>query len=455
MEKRDGHQHEKSSSPAPQIKRPKSKFSFSLSEKQAPYLLIFPALILMVVIALLPVARSFWISIHDVRLNDPNINQIRSSYAINMERYVDTIPLLKREFENEIRKLDEPHKGQLTNIKTELEELITHINTIPSVQERYDEVDELLFDFSHIPQNLRLAKIDEAVVEEFRQTIAQEQANLIELRDQQIIEGNDLLSHVDQLNNSIIEPNFIGLSHYKHYLNESRMWVSLWNTIVFTLSSVALQMVFGLMIALIINTSFKGRGLVRASVLIPWAIPTVVIAMIWRFLYDGQNGIIAKIFASTGVIPDMGYLLSTKTGAMISIIVADTWKTTPFVALLLLAGLLTIPSSLYEAAKVDGASKVQQFFSITLPLMKPAILVALLFRTLDAFRVFDLIYVLTGGGPANSTESISIYAYKVMFGQLNFGAGSALSVIVFICVAIISAIYIKILGSDLIESRGK
>ena len=138
---------------------------------------------------------------------------------------------------------------------------------------------------------------------------------------------------------------------------------------------------------------------------------------------------------------------------MFSVIFADVWKTTPYMALLLLAGLQTISGSLYEAAEVDGANKWQQFWKITLPMLKSAILVALLFRTLDAFRVFDLIFVLTGGGPANSTESISIYAYITLFSQQNFGAGSVLSVIVFACVAIISTLFIKFIGSDLFAGR--
>ncbi|MGZ4031133.1 MAG: carbohydrate ABC transporter permease, partial [Tumebacillaceae bacterium] len=225
---------------------------------------------------------------------------------------------------------------------------------------------------------------------------------------------------------------------------------SLWNTMLFTVISVALELVLGLGIAVLINQQFRGRGLVRAAVLIPWAIPTVVSALMWKFLYDGQNGIVAHLLEKVSLIPNMGWLLTTKFGAMLSVILSDVWKTTPFMALLLFAGLQTIPQSLYEAAEVDGASRVQQFFKITLPLLKSSILVALLFRTLDAVRVFDLVYVLTGGGPANSTETISIYAYKTMFAQMNFGAGSALSVIVFLCVALISIGYIKILGAGLL-----
>src|SRR5699024_1027543 len=178
--------------------------------------------------------------------------------------------------------------------------------------------------------------------------------------------------------------------------------------------------------------AFKGRGFVRASVLIPWAVPTAVAAMMWGFLYDGQSGIVAHYLEVLHIIPGASWLLSTGSGGLFSIILADVWKTTPYMALLLLL-----------------------FFIITLPLLKSSSLVALLFITLDAFRVFDLIYVLTGGRAANSTESISVYAYKVLFAQQNFGEASTLSVNVFLCVAFISFIYVKLIGSDLFEGRTK
>lgn len=258
------------------------------------------------------------------------------------------------------------------------------------------------------------------------------------------------------LQECLIEPNFVGLKYYRIYLTDERMWASLTNTLVFTGISVGVELVLGIAIALLINRQFVGRGLVRASVLIPWALPTAVAALMWKFLFDGQNGVMAKIFAEIGLIPNMGTLLTTKFWSMFAVIFADVWKTTPFMALLILAGLQTIPKSLYEAAEVDGASRIQQFFKITLPMLRTTILVALLFRILDAFRVFDLIYVLTGGGPANATETISVYAYKTMFAQMNFGAGSALAVIVFICIAIISMLFVKLLGRDLIsDGSGK
>jgi multiple sugar transport system permease protein len=154
-----------------------------------------------------------------------------------------------------------------------------------------------------------------------------------------------------------------------------------------------------------------------------------------------------------GLVDKSQNLLLTGPGAMASTILADVWKTTPYMALLLLAGLQNISHSLYEAASIDGASKIQTFFKVTLPLLKPSILVALLFRTLDAFRVFDLIYVLTGGGPGGETETLSIYAYKVMFAQTNFGYGSIIVMIMFLCVAFIAILFVKFLGANLMEKN--
>ena len=170
----------------------------------------------------------------------------------------------------------------------------------------------------------------------------------------------------------------------------------------------------------------------------------------WSYLYDGSSGIVAHTFASVGMISEPTQLLLSAKGALGAIILADVWKTTPYMALLLLAGLQVISTSLYESSSLDGATKFQQFKYITLPLLKPSIFVALLFRTLDAFRVFDLIYVLTGGGPGGTTESISLYAYKVMFAQTRFGYGSAMVLIMAIAVGLITLVYIKLLNVQLI-----
>jgi len=430
---------------------------WELSEKQLGYLLIFPALVIILVIAIWPVIRSFWISLHDIRLNDPTKTQVYQSYGMDMERFVSTHPILIRVLEKQRKEAGEPAQQQLANLKEKAIGIKTDLEQNPAFAEQYVKVDELLFAYKPIPKELKYLTIDNEQATRMKRTLDEMEAELTAMGEQKLLaKPGDLTGLVSALKASFIEPNFIGFTYYKQYLTDKRMWISLSNTMVFTVISVLLELILGLWIALLINKQFKGRGLIRAAVLIPWAIPTVISAMMWKFMYDGQNGIVAYLFSLVGIIPEMASLLTTKTGAMFAVIFADVWKTTPFMALLLFAGLQTIPQSLYEAADVDGASKTQQFFRITLPLLKPTILVALLFRTLDAFRVFDLIYVLTGGGPANSTETISIYAYKMMFAQMNFGAGSTLSVIVFLCVALISIGYVKILGADLIsDGNGK
>ncbi len=233
---------------------------------------------------------------------------------------------------------------------------------------------------------------------------------------------------------------FVGLENYLFLLRDNRFWNALMNTAYFTVTSVSLEVILGLSIALLLNRPFKMKGLVRAIVLIPWAIPTVVSAKMWEWIYNVDFGI-------------LNYLIHAKINwlgtpflALNAAMCMDVWKTTPFVVILLIAGLQVIPQELYQAAKVDGAGNWAIFRRITLPLLKPVILVVLIFRTLDAFRVFDAIYVLTGGGPANTTETLSIYAYKVLFQTLQFGYGSTLSVVVFFCIGSISIFYIKMLS---------
>ncbi|MGZ4113332.1 MAG: carbohydrate ABC transporter permease [Tumebacillaceae bacterium] len=424
---------------------------FSLSEKRSGYLLILPALVLILVIAIWPVVRSFWISLYDVRLNDPTKTTIHTSYGIDMEKYVNTYPLLLSALQREENAASPADKAALLSLETNVQTVKQTLDQDASLAGRYKQVDQLLFDYKPIPDALKMIDVAQGQALTMKSSLHDVEEKLLDMSKRNALQKpNDAIGLVRGMEGSIIEPNYIGFTYYKQFFTEPRMWASLWNTMLFTVISVALELVLGLGIAVLINQQFRGRGLVRAAVLIPWAIPTVVSALMWKFLYDGQNGIVAHLLEKVSLIPNMGWLLTTKFGAMLSVILSDVWKTTPFMALLLFAGLQTIPQSLYEAAEVDGASRVQQFFKITLPLLKSSILVALLFRTLDAVRVFDLVYVLTGGGPANSTETISIYAYKTMFAQMNFGAGSALSVIVFLCVALISIGYIKILGAGLL-----
>ncbi|MFQ5862978.1 MAG: carbohydrate ABC transporter permease [Candidatus Brocadiales bacterium] len=239
---------------------------------------------------------------------------------------------------------------------------------------------------------------------------------------------------------------FVGLDNYAYLLGDARFWNSLFNTFYFTTISVSLELFFGLIIALAIHRTFPGRGLMRAVVLIPWAIPTVVSAKMWQWIYNPDFGIMNYLLREGGAISANVNWLGHKFIAIHAVILVDVWKTTPFVALLLLAGLQVIPEDLYKAAMVDGASAWRRFWHITLPLLRPAILIALLFRTLDSFRIFDAVYVLTGGGPGNKTETLSVYAYKLMFQTLQFGYGSTISVITFLCVMVISLLYIRFLG---------
>ncbi len=233
---------------------------------------------------------------------------------------------------------------------------------------------------------------------------------------------------------------FVGLDNYRFLLADDRFWNALRNTVYFTAVSVSIELLLGLGIALLLNRKFRFKGAVTAVVLIPWAIPTVVSARMWEWMYNTDFGV-------------LNYLLGAKVNwlgspfwALNAAVFMDVWKTTPFTVILLLAGLRVIPIELGQAARIDGAGSWSVFRRITLPLLKPVILVVLIFRTLDAFRVFDAVYVLTGGGPANTTETLSIYAYKVLFQTLQFGYGSTLSVVVFLCVGMISVFYIRMIG---------
>ncbi|WP_124728033.1 carbohydrate ABC transporter permease [Staphylospora marina] len=427
-----------------------------LDEKRMGALLLFPSLITILVIAIWPVLRSFWISLHDVRLNNPTKTQVHADYGINLEKFSEVYPVLKRNLDAAAGEAEPDVKQELTALKERAEKVNGRLMNDPDIARKLEQVDELLLEGDPVPEELRTATLTKETADEIMADLKEIRDVLSRLAEEKKLKDDTLSGLGRGLSESVIEPNFVGLGYYVKLIKDKRMWDALENTFVFTVISVSLELILGLAIAIFINRKFFGRGMVRAAVLVPWAIPTVISALMWKFMFDGQNGIVAKWFETIGLVSDMGELLTTKFGSMFAIIFADVWKTTPFMALLLLAGLQTIPRSLYEAADVDGASKLRQFIHITLPMLKSTILVALLFRTLDAFRIFDLVYVLTGGGPANATETISIYAYKTMFAQMNFGEGSALSVVVFLCVALISGVFVKLLGADLIsDGRGK
>lgn len=240
---------------------------------------------------------------------------------------------------------------------------------------------------------------------------------------------------------------FVGLGNYVGIAHDARFWDALGHTALFTGVTVALELLLGLIFALAMNRAFRGRGLVRVAVLVPWAIPTVVAALLWRFIFGAQAGIANAMLVELGVIEQPIVWFVHAATAWVPVILADVWKTTPFVALLLLAGLQNIDAALYEAADVDGAGAWWKLTRITIPLLKPAILLVLIFRTLDAFRVFDLIYVLTGGGPGTSTEPIALYTFNVLLQNLQFGYGAALSVVIFLITFGLALVYIKGLGA--------
>jgi ABC-type sugar transport system permease subunit len=259
--------------------------------------------------------------------------------------------------------------------------------------------------------------------------------------------------HLHDLRMPWLGKPFVGLDNYLEALRDPRFWSALGHTAFFAVTSVGLELLIGLWLALALNRAFRGRGLVRAAVLVPWAIPTVVSALLWRFMFEGQHGIVNAALVGAGALREPVVWFIDPLAAWVPVILADVWKTTPFVALLLLAGLQNIDASLYEAARIDGASAWRQFRYVTLPLLKPAILVALIFRTLDAFRVFDLIYALTGGGPGTSTEPIALYTFNALLQNLQFGYGSALSVIVFLITFSLALLYIKFLGAELTGAK--
>ena len=234
------------------------------------------------------------------------------------------------------------------------------------------------------------------------------------------------------------ENDFVGLANYATLLGDESFWNAWRHTMVFTFASTLLETILGLGMALLLYEPFIGRSVVRAAMLVPWAMPTVVTSKMFGWLFDGQYGVINYMLRSVGLIDENINWYGSVEHALGTIIIADVWKTTPFMALLLLAGLQTVPNSLTEAARMDGARAWQTFWFVRLPLLVPTLLIAGMFRALDAFRVFDLVYVLTGGGPADSTETLSTLSYKVLFSTLQFGYGSALSTAMFVTETIIA-----------------
>ncbi|WP_276210969.1 carbohydrate ABC transporter permease [Heyndrickxia coagulans] len=396
------------------------------------FLFILPALLFIGVFSLWPIFQSLRYTFFDYQLNNQQKSGLYMSPRYNFDLFDETQTYVRLFLTEDREKITDPADRQ--------------------------KVDKLVHRVANVAKQYKgrkgVQKISQADQKKLMGLYTDSSKLVKEINAKYNTQnGKNLSKIVKDFKSSFVPSNFIGFKSYKEALHDKRLGHALWNTVLFTVVSVFLEFVLGLGLAMIMNKAFRGKGIVRTTSLIPWAIPTAVAALMWSYLYDGTSGVVAHFFQSIGLISDSRILLLTGSGAMVSTILADVWKTTPYMALLLLAGLQNISKGLYEAASIDGATKIQQFFKITLPMLKPSILVALLFRTLDAFRVFDLIYVLTGGGPGGATETMSVYGYKTMFGQTNFGYGSVIVIIMFICVAIIATIYIKVLGANLMDKN--
>ncbi|ROS33038.1 carbohydrate ABC transporter membrane protein 1 (CUT1 family) [Curtobacterium sp. PhB78] len=274
-----------------------------------------------------------------------------------------------------------------------------------------------------------------------------------------IIQSFQLDQGLDKATGLFVQGGFAGVTNYVHWLGQrcgntacppgslgSQFWVAFGNTFFFTAVTVVLETVIGLWMAIIMNRNFKGRALVRAAILVPWAIPTAVTAKLWYFIFDA-NGVLNH------VIGHQVLWFSDEWASRFAIIIADTWKTTPFMALLILAGLQLIPEDVYEAGKMDGASTFQRFVLITLPLVRPALMVAVLFRVLDALRIYDLIAIMTGGGGGSGNATVSLSVLVVDQIRQGFNAASALSTITFLIVFIVAFVFVRFLGANVVQTQ--
>lgn len=399
------------------------------------FLFILPLLVFIGIFSIYPIVVSFMYTFFDYRTNDQQYNAFYLSEQLNGELFaedcgyvsyfINTDKMTEGLSEEDIAEFEAIQAAAVA-----MEEKYSSFEGISKVSgETMDEVTAFIEDIS-----TRLTALYE------------KNAGL------DFWNAQNMPEIIDDMKSCVVESNFIGLDGYAKLAKDTRFFKALGHTLLFTVISVALELVLGMALALIMNKAIKGIGAIRTVALIPWAIPTAVSAMIWSYMYDGSYGVVSKFFASIGLISKQAEMLLTSQGAMASIVLSDVWKTTPYMALLLLAGLQVIDRGLYESSSIDGAGPVKSFFYITLPLVKPSLLVALLFRTMDAFRVYDLIAILTGGGPGNGTESLSVYAYKLIFGQSNYGYGSVVVVGMVVCVAIIAVLYVKVLGAEVLSN---
>ena len=393
------------------------------------FLFILPLLIFIGVFSIYPIVTSFMYTFFDYRINDQTANSFYLSEGFNGELFYEHCDYINYFLDDDKTLMSEEDQKAVEEIQA----------TVSSVMSEYENAKGT--------EKISSDKKDELVA--FKEKLRTDITALYDkYPDVEFYNKDKIPEILDEMDTCIVKSNFIGLKAYGNLIKDTRFWKALGHTLIFTVISVGIELVLGMLLALIMNKAMKGIGLVRTVALIPWAIPTAVSAMIWSYLYDGSYGIVSFLFNKLGIINSQSAMLLTSHGAMSAAIIADVWKTTPYMALLLLAGLQVIDRGLYESSAIDGAGPVVTFFKITLPLVKPSLLVALLFRTLDAFRVYDLIAILTGGGPGNGTESLSIYAYKLMFDQSNYGYSSVVVMGMFVVVAIIAFLYVKVLGAD-------
>jgi len=401
----------------------------AITPKQAAFLV--PLLLLLAVFAVYPIITSVVYSLFDYRTNDQTAAGLYTGSNFNAPLFYEDCDYSTWYLEDDVTCLTGADREEMQSIMDE-------INAMAAPYENATEV---------IPMSNKDGEAMKEKIVSLRDRLAAVYERNPDVEFYNGAETQKIL--FEEMEGCVISSNFQGLKAYGQLLKDARFGNSLKSTLIFTVISVFFELVLGMALALIMNKAIKGIGIVRTTALIPWAIPTAVSALMWSYMYDGSSGIVAKIFADLGFISAPEQMLLSAGGAMSAAILADVWKTTPYMALLLLAGLQIIDQGLYESALVDGSTPVHTFFKITLPLLKPSMLVALLFRTLDAFRVYDLIAVLTGG--AQGTETLSIYAYKLMIGQSNYGYGSAVVLAMAVCVAIIAFVFVKFLGAELIS----
>ncbi len=255
--------------------------------------------------------------------------------------------------------------------------------------------------------------------------------------------------HIMDLKRPALGQPFVGLGNYINIFKDPYFWDSVGRTLYFMVLSIAVEMVLGVSVALLLNRRFWGRGLLRALILIPWALPITIDAIMWKWIYNANYGALNSLLWQLGLIENYRPWLSDPGTAMNMVILADVWKVTPLVILLALAALQTIPETLYEAALVDGAGRWYSFWHITLPLIMPTMVIVLVIRSMDAFKVFDIIYIMTSGGPADSTKVISYFTYLEAFSYLRFGRAAALTYLITFFVGIMAFVYIRLLNREI------